>query len=153
MAERISKGASSHTHDIGMNERTLQIGGDSPIRVSTGHRILHHDGKCSRPHGHNYEVTIEVSGSLTEEGWIVDKGVVTDILDEWDHKFLVKEGDPLIEAFEASGDSDALVVLEHPPTAEVMSVVLERKLLDALPDNVTGVSATVRETGELCATY
>ena len=136
-----------------MSERTLQIGGDSPIRISTGHRILHHDGKCSRPHGHNYEITIELTGNLTEEGWIVDKGVVTDILDEWDHKFLVKKGDPLIEAFEASGDGGALVVLEHPPTAEVMSVVLERKLLNTLPDNVTDVSATVRETGELCATY
>lgn len=153
MTQRISREGSSNTREIGVGERTLRIGGESPIRISTGHRILHHDGKCSRPHGHNYEVTIEVSGSLTEEGWIVDKGVVTDILDEWDHKFLVKEGDPLIEAFEASGDGDALVVLEHPPTAEVMSVVLERKLLDALPDNVTGVSATVRETGELCATY
>ena len=153
MTQRILEEDRGNTGEIGVAERTLQIGGDSPIRISTGHRILHHDGKCSRPHGHNYEVTIEVSGSLTEEGWIVDKGVVTDILDEWDHKFLVKEGDPLIEAFEASGDSDALVVLEHPPTAEVMSVVLERKLLDALPDNVTGVSATVRETGELCATY
>lgn len=153
MTQRISREDQSNTREIGVAERTLQIGGESPIRISTGHRILHHDGKCSRPHGHNYEVTIEVSGSLTEEGWIVDKGVVTDILDEWDHKFLVKEGDPLIEAFEASGDGDALVVLEHPPTAEVMSVVLERKLLDVLPDNVTGVSATVRETGELCATY
>jgi 6-pyruvoyltetrahydropterin/6-carboxytetrahydropterin synthase len=153
MAERISKEASSHTQNIGMSERTLQIGGDSPIRISTGHRILHHDGKCSRPHGHNYEITIELTGNLTEEGWIVDKGVVTDILDEWDHKFLVKKGDPLIEAFEASGDGGALVVLEHPPTAEVMSVVLERKLLNTLPDNVTDVSATVRETGELCATY
>jgi 6-pyruvoyltetrahydropterin/6-carboxytetrahydropterin synthase len=98
-------------------------------------------------------VTIEVSGSLNEEGWIVDKGVVTDIIEEWDHKFLVKQGDPLIEAFESSGDGDALVVLEHPPTAEVMSILLEQKLLDVLPDNVTDVSATVRETGELCATY
>jgi len=153
VSQGISKEVSDNTQAIGASERTLQIGGDSPIRISTGHRILHHNGKCSRPHGHNYEVTIEVSGSLTEEGWVVDKGVVTDILEEWDHKFLVREGDPLIEAFEASGDGDALVVLEHPPTAEVMSVVLERKLLDALPDSVTDVSATVRETGELCATY
>lgn len=153
MTGRISRDDTGWSKKIVASERTVKIGDDSPIRISTGHRILHHDGKCSRPHGHNYEVTIEVSGNLTEEGWIVDKGVVTDILDEWDHKFLVKEGDPLIEAFEASGDGDALVVLEHPPTAEVMSIVLERKLLDALPDNVTGVSATVRETGELCATY
>lgn len=153
MSQRISKEGSDNTQTAGASERTLQIGGDSPIRISAGHRILHHNGKCSRPHGHNYEVTIEVSGSLNEEGWIVDKGVVTDIIEKWDHMFLVKQGDPLIEAFESSGDGDALVVLEHPPTAEVMSILLERKLLDVLPDNVTDVSATVRETGELCATY
>lgn len=153
MAQRISKEGPSHIQEMDVGERTLQIGGDSPIRISTGHRILHHVGKCSRPHGHNYEITVEITGTLTEEGWIVDKGVVTDIIDEWDHKFLVKEGDPIIEAFEASGDDDALVILDHPPTAEVMSVVLEEKLLDALPDTVTDVSATVRETGELCATY
>lgn len=153
MSQRISREGPDNTQAVSASERTLQIGGDSPIRISAGHRILNHNGKCSRPHGHNYEVTIEVSGSLNEEGWIVDKGVVTDIINEWDHMFLVKQGDPLIEAFESSGDGDALVVLEHPPTAEVMSILLERKLLDVLPDNVTDVSATVRETGELCATY
>jgi len=133
-------------------ERTLVVGGDDPIRISTGHRILHHDGKCSRPHGHNYAVTVELTGTLTEEGWVVDKGVVTDVIDEWDHAFLVEEGDPLIDAFEQSGDEDALVVLEHPPTAEVMSVLLERRLLERLPETVSEVSATVRETDELRAT-
>jgi len=132
-------------------ERTLLIGGDRPIRISTGHRILHHDGKCSRPHGHNYEVTAEVTGTLTAEGWVVDKGVVTDVIDEWDHMFLLEAGDPLIEAFEAAGDGDSVVVLEHPPTAEVMAVELERELLARTGDHVTDVSVTVRETGELCA--
>ena len=134
-------------------ERTLRIGDDSPIRISAGHRILHHDGKCSRPHGHNYELTVEVTGTLTEEGWIVDKGVVTDIIDGWDHMFLVEDGDPLVDAFEVSGDDDALIILDHPPTAEVMGVVLEDHFLKTLPGNVSGVSVTVRESNELCATY
>jgi 6-pyruvoyltetrahydropterin/6-carboxytetrahydropterin synthase len=132
-------------------ERTLRIGADRPIRISTGHRILHHDGKCSRPHGHNYEVTAEVTGTLTEEGWVVDKGVVTDVIDEWDHMFLLEAGDPLIEAFEQAGDGDSVVVLEHPPTAEVMAVELERELLARTGDHVSAVSVTVRETDELCA--
>ena len=131
--------------------RTLQIGRDSPIRISTGHRILHHEGKCSRPHGHNYEITAEVTGELTEEGWVVDKGDITAVLSEWDHMFLVQEGDPLIDAFAESGDEDALVILEHPPTAEVMSVLLERELREELPDTVTDVAVQVRETSELCA--
>ena len=134
-------------------ERTLRIGDDEPIRLSTGHRILHHEGKCSRPHGHNYAVTVELTGSLTEVGWIVDKGEVTDLIETWDHRFVVERGDPLIDAFERSGDADALVVLDHPPTAEVLSVALEHRLAASLPDTVSDVSVTVRETGELCATY
>ena len=133
-------------------ERTLRIGADRPIRICTGHRIQHHDGACSRPHGHNFEISVEVVGTLTEEGWVVDKGVVTDIIDEWDHRFILEAGDPLIEGFETAGDGDALVVIDEPPTSEVLSVLLEQRLLEELPDNVSEVSATVSETGELCAT-
>jgi 6-pyruvoyltetrahydropterin/6-carboxytetrahydropterin synthase len=132
-------------------ERTLRVGGDRPIRISTGHRILHHDGKCSRPHGHNYELSVEITGTLTEEGWVVDKGVVTDVIDEWDHVFLLEAGDPLIEAFEAAGDGDSVVVLNHPPTAEAMAVELERRLDRRTGDHVTDISVSVRETHELCA--
>ncbi|MDG5777181.1 6-pyruvoyl tetrahydropterin synthase family protein [Haloarculaceae archaeon H-GB2-1] len=132
-------------------ERELVVGGDRPIRISAGHRLMHHDGKCSRPHGHNYEVTVRVRGELTAEGWIVDKGDVTDVIGRWDHRFLLEDGDPLVGAFEASGDADGVVVLEHPPTAEVMSAVLERELMETLPETVSDVAVTVRETGELCA--
>ncbi len=132
-------------------ERTLYIGKDRPIRISTGHRLLHHDGKCSRPHGHNYEISVEVTGTLSENGWVVDKGDITGVIDEWDHRFLLQEGDPLVEAFEASGDADSIIVLEHPPTAEVMGVLLEKRLLNTLSDRISDISVTVRETAELCA--
>ena len=130
-------------------ERMLSIGSDRPIRISTGHRLLHHQGKCSRPHGHNYEIAVEVTGRLREEGWVVDKGTVTDIIEEWDHRFLLQRGDPLIEAFDQSGDGDATVVLDHPPTAEVMGIVLENRLEERLPNSVSSVAAEVRETSEL----
>jgi 6-pyruvoyltetrahydropterin/6-carboxytetrahydropterin synthase len=134
-------------------ERTLHVGRDRPIRISSGHRLLHHDGKCSRPHGHNYEITVSVTGSLTEEGWVVDKGDITSIIDEWDHRFLLERGDPLIEAFDQSGDGDAVVVLDHPPTAEVMAVVLENRMLELLPDTISDVSVEVAETSELCSGF
>jgi len=134
-------------------ERTLHVGRDRSIRISSGHRIQHHDGKCSRPHGHNYEISVEVTGELTEEGWVVDKGDITSIIFKWDHRFLLEEGDPLIDAMEESNDDDAVVVLAHPPTAEVMAVVLEERMLERFPDTVSDVSVEVSETGELCATY
>ena len=155
MSQGISKKSEDTTtgetlQDAG--ERTLLIGEDRPIRICAGHRIQHHDGACSRPHGHNFEITVEITGHLTEEGWVVDKGAVTDIIDEWDHRFILEAGDPLIEGFEVAGDADALVVIDEPPTSEVLSVLLEQRLEAELPDNVTSVSATFRETGELCAT-
>ena len=153
MAQGISDTETETTLLSETGERTLRIGEDKPIRISTGHRILHHDGACSRPHGHNFEITVEVTGTLTEEGWVVDKGVVTDIIDEWDHRFIVEQGDPLIPAFKEAGDEDGLVVIEKPPTSEVLSVLLEKQLEERLSDNVSEVKATVRETGELCATY
>ncbi len=131
--------------------RRLRVGEDRPIRISTGHRIMEHDGKCSRPHGHNYEVTVEVVGRLSEAGWVADKGDVTAVIDEWDHRFLVERDDPLVEAFERSGDGDSVVVLDHPPTAEVMGAVLERRLHEELPEGVESVAVEVRETRELAA--
>ena len=145
MAQRTLESPSAES-----GERTLYVGRDRPIRISAGHRILHHDGKCSRPHGHNYEITVKVVGELREEGWVADKGDITSVLSEWDHMFLVAEDDPLVEAFKESGDGDALVVLDAPPTAEVMSAVLERRLADELPDNVSEVDVQVSETAELC---
>jgi 6-pyruvoyltetrahydropterin/6-carboxytetrahydropterin synthase len=146
MPQRLS---SEHSLLSQAGVRTIHVGRDRPIRISSGHRILHHDGKCSRPHGHNYEISVSVSGELTEEGWVVDKGDVTSIIDEWDHMFLLQQGDPLVEAFEDAGDGDAVIVLEAPPTAEVMAVVLEGKLADALPDTVTEIAVDVSETAEL----
>ena len=151
MASRLSEDKSTESPLVDAGERELRVGEDRPIRISSGHRILHHDGKCSRPHGHNYEITVSVTGELTSEGWVVDKGDITSVISEWDHRFLVEQGDPLIEAFEQSGDEDALVVLNHPPTAEVMAVLLEEKLSETLPDTVSDVAVSVRETGELCA--
>ena len=130
-------------------ERELVVGGDRPIRISAGHRLMHHDGKCARPHGHNYEITVRVRGELTDEGWVVDKGVITDVIDTWDHRFLLERGDPLVDAFEQSGDGESVVVLEHPPTAEVLAAVLESRLTDQLPDTVSDVAVGVRETAEL----
>ncbi|WP_079977495.1 6-pyruvoyl trahydropterin synthase family protein [Halococcus sediminicola] len=147
-------GVASREHEdrpssVSDEERVLSIGADRPIRISAGHRLLHHEGKCSRPHGHNYEIAITVTGPLREEGWVVDKGIVTDLIEDWDHRFLLERGDPLIDAFEQSGDSDATIVLDHPPTAEVMGVVLENRLRDQLPASVSEVSVEVCETNEL----
>lgn len=153
MTPKLSKEFSENNIDLGTQTRTIKIGEESPIRISSGHRILNHEGKCSRPHGHNYEITVEITGTVSEDGFVVDKGDVTSVIKQWDHMFLVEKGDPLIKAFETSGDKEALIILNHPPTAEVMSILYEKQMLEAFPETVQDVSVTVKETSELCATY
>ena len=151
MAESIFEEHGGDSISLEEETRTLLVGDNRPIRISAGHRLLHHEGKCSRPHGHNYEIAVDITGTLGENGWVVDKGTVTDIIEKWDHRFLLERGDPLVEAFEQSGDGDAVVLLDHPPTAEVMSLVLEDRLDERLPTSVSEISVEVRETSELCA--
>jgi 6-pyruvoyltetrahydropterin/6-carboxytetrahydropterin synthase len=45
-------------------------------------------------HGHNYMVTVEIEGPLTDESWVVDfsllKRLTREICDKLDHKFLLQ---------------------------------------------------------------
>lgn len=53
-----------------------------------------YDGKLEPLHGHNYAVTIEVSGSLADDSWVCDfstlKALGKALCDELDHKFLLQ---------------------------------------------------------------
>ncbi len=51
-------------------------------------------------HGHNYAVSIEVEGDLSDEGWIVDFGLLKrigrEICGSLDHRFLLQGRSPLL---------------------------------------------------------
>lgn len=59
------------------------------------------DGTCEPLHGHNYAVTIEVSGTLTGDSWVVDfstlKSLGKALCDELDHKFLLQRDSRALE--------------------------------------------------------
>lgn len=47
-------------------------------------------GRCSRMHGHRYEMTVEIEGPVNKDGWICDfrelKNIVQDkVLNQYDH--------------------------------------------------------------------
>jgi len=33
---------------------------EKKFRFEAGHQLLHHDGKCSRPHGHSYTLVVKL---------------------------------------------------------------------------------------------
>ena len=60
------------------------------------------DGQCEPLHGHNYAVTLEVAGTLTDDAWVCDFGrlkkIGRAICDELDHKFLLQRDSKALQS-------------------------------------------------------
>lgn len=98
--------------------------------ISCGHRVHEHESKCAHLHGHNYRVTFTVcaeaeSFALDELGRVMDFSVIKSRLcmwleEQWDHKFLVGQQDPLAKQLQ-NMDPAGVVLVPFNPTAENMA--------------------------------
>ncbi|MDN3594981.1 6-pyruvoyl trahydropterin synthase family protein [Zunongwangia endophytica] len=102
-------------------------------------------GKCSNPnyHGHNYELTVSVTGEIDPEtGFVMDLKrlkdlIYTEVETPFDHKNLNVE----VEEFKSLN-----------PTAENIAVVIWNKLRDKLRENLD-LQVTLYETPRNFVTY
>ena len=128
---------------------------------SAGHRVYGHESKCGHLHGHNYRIHFSVrpEGALDNLGRVIDfsivKSTLCDWLEEnWDHKFLVCDEDPVLEIL-VQLDPEGVVVVPFNPTAEHMASYLVTVVAPSLLDG-TGVvlwGCTVEETRKCAASY
>ena len=94
-----------------------------------GHRVYQHQGQCHRIHGHGYRAYFTCRApALNELGMVIDFGLMKTRLckwidDNWDHRFLLWQDDPLVPVFKQCGP-ESLVLLPHLPTAENMASYL-----------------------------
>lgn len=95
-----------------------------------GHRVYGHESKCSHLHGHNYRVKFSVVSlnNLDKIGRVldfsaIDKKLCQWIEQNWDHKFLVWEKDPVAKAL-LELDEEGTCLVPFNPTAENMGLYL-----------------------------
>jgi 6-pyruvoyltetrahydropterin/6-carboxytetrahydropterin synthase len=127
--------------------------------ISCGHCVTGHEGKCHGLHGHNYRVTFTCSiPELDSLGRVIDFSVVKSKLclwleDNWDHCFLVWEGDPRLEALTAI-DPEQVVAVPFNPTAENIAIHLLNVVGPArlAGTGVTLTKVVVEETRKCSAT-
>ncbi len=87
-----------------------------------GHRLLHYDGKCKYPHGHNGRVEIEISSErLDQRGMVVDFNDIKRVIQKWidqklDHRMLLHHEDPLVQPLKKLGEP--VFLMKENPTAE-----------------------------------
>lgn len=126
--------------------------------ISCGHRVYGHEGKCAHLHGHNYRITFTCSGYRDKLGRVIDFGVIKTTLcqwleDNWDHRFLIWENDPLKVPLTMLDEK--VVPVPFNPTAEAMAEYLATVIAPKVlrETGVRVVECSVEETRKCSAVW
>ncbi len=115
------------------------------LEFDAGHRIPDHQSQCRHLHGHRYAIEITLTGDIIEAAGQPHNGMVMDfsevkaiamrqVVDPWDHAFLVWRDDAEIVAFLSNLPGHKTVVLESVPTAENLARIAFQLLDPAYRD-------------------
>jgi 6-pyruvoyltetrahydropterin/6-carboxytetrahydropterin synthase len=110
---------------------------------SAAHTIRGYNGPCSRPHGHNWKVTVEAKTDILDNlGMSVDFYIlqrkIDEVVSQFDHRDL-----NTIPPFDQALN----------PTSENIARYFYDELKKILPVHTTLVSVVIGETGQYTAKY
>jgi 6-pyruvoyltetrahydropterin/6-carboxytetrahydropterin synthase len=104
------------------------------LEFDAGHRIPDHNSQCRNLHGHRYTLEITLTGQVVDHDGQADNGMIMDfsdvkalakenLVDLWDHAFLVYEKDLKVKDFLQSLPDHKTVVLNRVPTVENLAKI------------------------------
>lgn len=127
--------------------------------ISCGHRVHGHEGKCAHLHGHNYRFHFTITGELDNIGRVLDFSVIKERLCEWleenyDHKCLIWENDPLLQALKDI-DPEGIVTVSYNPTAENIAKFMVEDVAPVALDGTGAklIKCLIEETRKCSAAY
>ncbi len=125
------------------------------------------EGQCEPLHGHNYDVSVEVEGELTEDAWVIDfsalKSMTRALCQELNHKFLLQRDSKVLQIDEGKSNwkirfrergwvfpkSDVLPLPIDNTTAERLAEWFAGRLREALAaqgaTNITSLTVGIEE--------
>lgn len=108
------------------------------FRFEASHVLPRHPGKCSRLHGHSWELEVAISGAVKKEtGFVLDYGILKDlvqreIVDQVDHQHL---GCYNMLADQAGFyDVPPIIPLDFYPSSENLVELFGKILIDRLAE-------------------
>lgn len=120
---------------------------------SAAHRLNNYQGACHRIHGHNYRVEVTIaSPHLVPPGFIVDFGVVKNIIDAFDHHLILCKDDPLAPILMKVGE--LFVTVDVEPTTESLADLLAAEIFHEVASqgpNPWWVGVVLHETDNIQA--
>lgn len=119
-------------------------------------------------HGHNYNITFEVStDKMNEDFMVMDfkqiKKIIHEEMDQYDHSLILKDGDALIEFYKSEYEkrdidinTTRLFIWDQAPTAEYMAYYWHQIFMEKFKEagiDVNKLAITVEETSHNSVTY
>jgi 6-pyruvoyltetrahydropterin/6-carboxytetrahydropterin synthase len=87
------------------------------FRWEMGHRLPFHEGLCKNIHGHSYKMIVEITGSMDENGMIIDffdlGKIINPIIEKYDHAFLCWENDKIVKDFLEKNKMKRVIINFH----------------------------------------
>ena len=127
------------------------------------HALHNYDGKCSRLHGHSYQLFVTVIGTPETDpdspklGMVMDFGLLKkivneEIIDKFDHSVVLNEK----SAFHPCSDLQMfsnVIVVPFQPTCENMLIHFASKITPRLPEGVALWKLKLYETADSYAEW
>lgn len=115
-----------------------------------GHRLPAHFGKCKNIHGHSYKMIVELDGSVTTTGMVMDyfdlKKIVNPIIDQLDHAFMVCQDDKVVLNFLNEISSKKVEVAFESTVENICNYLIQEITKSSLPGNIRKIKVRVCET-------
>jgi 6-pyruvoyltetrahydropterin/6-carboxytetrahydropterin synthase len=116
-----------------------------------GHRLPYHEAGCRNIHGHSYKMRVELTGTLDEQGMLMDYGIMKKLIDplveRFDHAFACDENDkPMLNFFKENVLKVQIVPFYT--TAENLAHFFLQEIRALLKDqkNITKITVRLQET-------
>ncbi len=111
-------------------------------------------GDCEPLHGHNYDITVEIEGELTEDSWVWDFGslkrATRAIAEELDHHFILQRDsrhlaiEELADTWRISFGPRVYIL----PKSDVIALPIDNSTAERISEWVSGrLQAVLRDAG------
>lgn len=128
------------------------------------HALHNYDGKCSRLHGHSYQLFVTVIGTPETDpdspklGMVMDFGLLKkivneEIIDKYDHSVVLSEAADLQGVDSNNQMFSNVIIVPFQPTCENMLIHFASKIQPRLPEGVELWNLKLYETADSYAEW
>lgn len=134
------------------------------FRFEAAHALYGYDGPCRNIHGHSYQLSVCLIGSVNQlenhpkNGMVIDFSLIkpiihTAVIEPFDHALLLNGNSPHRLLADKNEQFDKILLLPYQPTCENLLTDIVMRVLPMLPDGINLHHVSLKETATSCAEW